>query len=96
MILWYVGTPAIVIFKRSLRASSREVLVACCEDIMKNVNSFRRHQIVFSPETKTYTLLIREGRIRLQGIGWQDIVSADVKVVVSRFCKIFRNNTGLV
>ncbi|ERF68475.1 hypothetical protein EPUS_05614 [Endocarpon pusillum Z07020] len=65
-------------------------------DIMKNVNNFRRHQIVFSPETKTYTLLIREGRIGLQGIGRQEIVSTDVRVVMSRFRKIFRDNTGLV
>ncbi|KAH7114588.1 poly polymerase catalytic domain-containing protein [Dactylonectria macrodidyma] len=64
-------------------------------DISKNENFFRRHQIVFNTEAKTYTLLTREGRVGLQGVGKQEMEETDLKPVVARFRKIFRNNTGL-
>ncbi|RYP09492.1 hypothetical protein DL764_001271 [Monosporascus ibericus] len=64
-------------------------------DITKNVNVFWRHQIVFNPESETYTLWTREGRVGLQGISRQNMESTDLKPVAARFRKIFRDKTGL-
>jgi poly [ADP-ribose] polymerase 2/3/4 len=51
---------------------------------------------VFDPEHKLYTLLTREGRVGLEGIGRREMESADLKSVATRFRKIFRAKTGLV
>ncbi|KIX01901.1 uncharacterized protein Z518_07840 [Rhinocladiella mackenziei CBS 650.93] len=65
-------------------------------DIMKNVNTFRRHQIVFNPERKTYALLTREGRVGLQGAGRQEMESTNLRPVAARFRKVFHDMTARV
>ncbi|KAI3337577.1 PARP-domain-containing protein [Xylariaceae sp. AK1471] len=64
-------------------------------DITRNINIFRRHQVVINPLANTYTLFIREGRVGLQGTGRQAMESSDWKLVTTRFRKIFRDMTGL-
>ncbi|KAK3367705.1 poly polymerase catalytic domain-containing protein [Podospora didyma] len=64
-------------------------------DIMTNVNRFRRHQIVHNPATKTYSLMIREGRVGLEGTAKQGKASKDIKNIAPRFRSLFRDKTGI-
>ncbi|KAK0627411.1 poly polymerase catalytic domain-containing protein [Immersiella caudata] len=63
-------------------------------DIAKNVDSFHRQQIVFYPNSKTYTLFTREGRVGLPGTV-RERRSASPKSLQTRFQIIFRQNTGV-
>ncbi|RYP21030.1 hypothetical protein DL765_002437 [Monosporascus sp. GIB2] len=64
-------------------------------DITKNVNIFRRYQIVFNSESESYILWGQEGRVGLQGKSRQVMESTNLKLVAARFRKIFRDSTGL-
>ncbi|KIW84820.1 hypothetical protein Z517_00208 [Fonsecaea pedrosoi CBS 271.37] len=62
-------------------------------DIMKNINSFRRHQVVYYPETETYAFYTREGRVGLEGRGRVEIESNCFTTVADRFRKSFHDET---
>ncbi|OQV10444.1 PolyADP-ribose polymerase catalytic domain-containing protein, partial [Cladophialophora immunda] len=63
-------------------------------DIMKNINFFRRHQIVFNPETATYVFVTREGRVGLEGHARTEIESSNLDIVTAKFRKIFQDKTS--
>ncbi|OAP64203.1 hypothetical protein AYL99_00175 [Fonsecaea erecta] len=62
-------------------------------DITKNVNYFRRQQVVFNPETGTYALYVREGRVGLEGFARIVIESPTLSTVTARFRKFFQDKT---
>ncbi|KAH8897545.1 ADP-ribosylation [Thozetella sp. PMI_491] len=64
-------------------------------DIPRKINGFLRYQIVFSPDAQTYHLLIRQGTVGQRGRCRHDIKSSQLRVVVAKFRKEFRNQTGL-
>ncbi|KAK0706290.1 hypothetical protein B0T26DRAFT_446870 [Lasiosphaeria miniovina] len=66
-----------------------------CADVMRSINNFHRHQIVYDSESKVYTLWTREGRVGLAGVPRQVMHSTDLKAVATRFRKIFRDRTGV-
>ncbi|EXJ66686.1 uncharacterized protein A1O5_10357 [Cladophialophora psammophila CBS 110553] len=63
-------------------------------DIMKNINFFRRHQVVFNPETEMYSFLTREGRVGLEGFAKIEMESKNLPLVISKFRRLFQDKTS--
>ncbi|KAI5464334.1 poly polymerase catalytic domain-containing protein [Mariannaea sp. PMI_226] len=62
-------------------------------NIAQNMNQFRRQQVVYSPDTRKYSLLIREGRVGYPGVACMEIESTDPSLVVDKFRRLFKRHT---
>jgi len=71
------------------------IRVHVCMSTMQISNKTPRQQIVFNPESRTYTLLSREGRVGLQGVDRKEMESTDLKRVAAKFRRMFREKTAL-